>query len=72
MESLVTANAENLISTILSENSTMAFVDILTTTNGPRTMRQIMNFNNQTVVDKVPPEMIHLVDPHWSLCISLH
>ncbi|KAL0132717.1 hypothetical protein PUN28_000452 [Cardiocondyla obscurior] len=22
-------------------------------------------FGNQTVVDKVPPEMLHLVDPHW-------
>lgn len=72
MESLVTVNAENLTSTILSENSTMAFVDILTTMNGPRAMRQIMGFNNQTVVDKVPPDMIHLVDPYWSLFISLH
>ena len=22
-------------------------------------------FGNQTVVDKVPPEMLHLVDAHW-------
>jgi len=22
---------------------------------------------NQTVVDTVPPEMLHLVDPHWSV-----
>ena len=22
-------------------------------------------FGNQTVVDKVPPDMLHLVDPHW-------
>lgn len=22
-------------------------------------------FGNQTVVDKVPPEMLHLIDPHW-------
>lgn len=21
--------------------------------------------SNQTVVDKVPQEMLHLVDPHW-------
>jgi hypothetical protein len=20
---------------------------------------------NQTVVDTVPPEMLHLIDPHW-------
>lgn len=24
-----------------------------------------MGFNNQTVVDKVPPDMLHLIDPHW-------
>lgn len=22
-------------------------------------------FGNLTVVDKVPPEMMHLIDPHW-------
>lgn len=22
-------------------------------------------FGNQTVVDKVPPDMLHMVDPHW-------
>ncbi|CAG2066499.1 unnamed protein product, partial [Timema podura] len=22
-------------------------------------------FGNQTVVDRVPPEMLHLVDAHW-------
>lgn len=22
-------------------------------------------FGNQTVVDKVPPDMLHLIDPHW-------
>lgn len=21
--------------------------------------------SNQTVVDKVPPDMLHMVDPHW-------
>lgn len=21
--------------------------------------------SNQTVVDKVPPELLHMVDPHW-------
>lgn len=20
---------------------------------------------NQTVVDKVPPDMLHMIDPHW-------
>lgn len=67
MESLVTVSAENLTSTILSGNSTMAFADVLTTTVGPRAMRQLMSFNNQTVADKVPPDMLHLIDPHWSV-----
>lgn len=38
------------------------FADVLTI--GPRAMRQI-SFNNHTVVDKVPPDMVHLIDPHW-------
>lgn len=25
----------------------------------------VAGFGNMTVVDKVPPEMLHLVDPHW-------
>ncbi|XP_018314937.1 long wavelength sensitive opsin 2 isoform X2 [Mycetomoellerius zeteki] len=63
MESLVTVSTENL--TIFSENSTMAFADVLTTMIGPRAMQQIMSFYNKTVVDKVPPDMIHLIDLHW-------
>ncbi|XP_011882363.1 PREDICTED: rhodopsin-like [Vollenhovia emeryi] len=66
MNSLVTVSATtNFTSTILSGNSTMALADILTTTHGPQAMRQIMGFNNLTVVDKVPPDMVHLIDPHW-------
>ncbi|XP_046412591.1 rhodopsin-like isoform X1 [Neodiprion fabricii] len=34
-------------------------------TMGPQVARQWMRFNNQTVADKVPPEMLHLIDPHW-------
>lgn len=68
MESLVTVSTENL--TIFSENSTMAFADVLTTMIGPRAMQQIMSFYNKTVVDKVPPDMIHLIDLHWLLSIS--
>lgn len=37
----------------------------LTTTVGPHFARQIMRFNNQTVVSKVPEEMLHLIDPYW-------
>jgi len=68
MESFVTVSTENITSTILSGNSIMAFADI--TTDGLQTMRQIMNFNNQTVVDKIPPDIVHLIDPHWLLLIS--
>lgn len=29
--------------------------------------------SNQTVVDKVPPDMLHMVDPHWYvLTLSLY
>ncbi|KAG5328013.1 OPSD protein, partial [Acromyrmex charruanus] len=63
MESLITVSTENL--TIFSENFTMAFADVLTRTIGPRAMQQIMSFNNKTVVDKVPPDMMHSIDLHW-------
>ncbi|XP_011647250.1 rhodopsin-like isoform X2 [Pogonomyrmex barbatus] len=65
MESLITIGIENLTPTILSGNSTMALDNILITTNGPRALQQIMGFKNQTVIDKVPPDMLHLIDPHW-------
>lgn len=64
MESLITIGAENLTSVTSPELSITMFANVLTTTSGPHAMRQ-MNFNNQTVVDKVPPEMLHLIDPHW-------
>jgi len=72
MESLVAVGANNLTSTILFEHSTVTFPDVLTTAGGPQAMRQIMNFNNQTVADKVPSDMLHLVDPHWLFSISLY
>lgn len=35
-------------------------------TIGPHFARQIMKkYNNMTVVDKVPPDMLHLVGEHW-------
>jgi len=49
----------------------MAFADV-TRMIGPRAMQQIMSFNNKTVVNKVPPDMMHLIDPHWLLSISLY
>ncbi|XP_043789027.1 rhodopsin-like [Apis laboriosa] len=35
------------------------------TTTGPQFARQLMHFNNQTVVSKVPEEMLHLIDLYW-------
>ncbi|KAL2730822.1 rhodopsin-like isoform X2 [Vespula squamosa] len=35
------------------------------TTIGPQFAHQQMRYTNQTVADKVPPEMLHLIDPHW-------
>lgn len=34
-------------------------------TLGPQMARQFSRFSNTSVVDKVPPEMMHLVDPYW-------
>lgn len=28
--------------------------------------------SNQTVVDKVPPDMLHMVDPHWFVKIAIN
>ncbi|XP_014472264.1 PREDICTED: rhodopsin-like [Dinoponera quadriceps] len=64
MESLP-IGAQSLTSTVLYGQSTMTFAADILTTDRPHFMRQIMGFNNQTVVDKVPPDMLHLVDPHW-------
>ncbi|XP_046836016.1 rhodopsin-like [Vespa crabro] len=35
------------------------------TTIGPQFAHQQMRYTNQTVADKVLPEMLHLIDPHW-------
>ncbi|XP_020292125.1 rhodopsin-like [Pseudomyrmex gracilis] len=64
MESLITLGIENLTSIVLPGHSTLV-LDVLTTIKEPQAMRQIMSFTNQTVVNKVPPDMLHLVDPHW-------
>lgn len=49
-------------------NSTMISSTIVqaASTIGPHFARQIMKkYNNMTVADKVPPEMLHLVGEHW-------
>lgn len=40
-------------------------ISTLATTTGPQFASQIMRFNNQTVVSKVPEEVLHLIDPYW-------
>ena len=37
----------------------------ITSTVGPHFARQVMKFNNYTVVDKVPPDMLDRVGSHW-------
>lgn len=64
MESFTMMNIDNLTSTIIPGQSSVIISNILTT-NGPQAMRQLMRYNNQTVVDKVPPEMLHLIHPYW-------
>ncbi|XP_078033316.1 long wavelength sensitive opsin 2 [Augochlora pura] len=44
----------------------------ITTTLGPQFARQIMRFNNQTVVSKIPEDMIHLIDTYWYRFPPLH
>ncbi|XP_057329295.1 rhodopsin-like [Microplitis mediator] len=39
---------------------------------GPHAAKQWMRYSNQTVADKVPEEMLHLVDPHWYQYPPMH
>lgn len=56
-----------LNSLLLGLNETIINVSMIHTlsTFGPQFAHQKMKYNNQTVADKVPPEMLHLIDPHW-------
>ena len=49
----------------LTSATTTVLTTLLTTTLGPHAARQYMRYNNQTVVDKVPEDMLHLIDSHW-------
>lgn len=71
MESFIIEGTKNLTLMILPDISTMTFADV-STAHGPYAMRQILDFSNQTVIDKVPPEMLHLIDPHWLLLTFLY
>ncbi|KAG7200522.1 hypothetical protein KM043_001086 [Ampulex compressa] len=55
---------DNVTEALLMEPLPIAMAQFLTTI-GPKMAPQWMRYNNQTVVDKVPPEMLHLVDNHW-------
>ena len=46
-------------------NTVATAITGVVTTVGPQMARQWMRYNNQTVADKVPEEMLHLIDPHW-------
>ncbi|KAK9308824.1 hypothetical protein QLX08_001253 [Tetragonisca angustula] len=47
-------------------------ISTLATTTGPHFARQLMRFNNQTVVSKVPEDILHLIDPYWYQFPPLH
>ncbi|XP_043288003.1 rhodopsin, long-wavelength-like isoform X2 [Venturia canescens] len=50
--------------TALTSPMSNVLTDTLVTI-GPKFAQQFMRFSNQTVVDKVPEEMLHLIDPYW-------
>lgn len=49
-----------------TETTTNSIIDRATIAMGPYFSRQMMSqYLNQSVVDKVPQEMLHLISPHW-------
>ncbi|KAF7996780.1 hypothetical protein HCN44_002426 [Aphidius gifuensis] len=57
-------NTMNLL-TIVNLNS-VTIDDVIYKTIGPPHAESLqMHFTNQTVIDKVPAEMMHLIDKHW-------
>lgn len=64
METLILTNTFNATTSHYYE-ANPSELSIITTTVGPKFARQWMRFNNQTVVSKVPEEMLHLIDTYW-------
>ncbi|XP_034193614.1 long wavelength sensitive opsin 2 isoform X1 [Osmia lignaria lignaria] len=64
METLISTNTFNATISLYDE-ANPSELSIITTTVGPKFARQWMRFNNQTVVSKVPEEMLHLIDTYW-------
>nr|AGH15791.1 long wavelength sensitive opsin 2 [Ceratosolen solmsi] len=54
-------------SNITANALTTTMINIIQTTSitGPHFAHRVMSFNNETVADKLPPEMLHLVGAHW-------
>ncbi|KAK0163558.1 hypothetical protein PV327_007228 [Microctonus hyperodae] len=50
---------------ILDVTSKVSTITMITDAVGPQMARQWTRYNNQTVADKVPENMLHLIDPHW-------
>lgn len=69
METTVVSLATNVTNSLdllsIIGTNTVTLTDTIYKTMGPHFERQFMRFNNQTVVDKVPEEMIHLVHKYW-------
>ncbi|XP_015510993.1 long wavelength sensitive opsin 2 isoform X2 [Neodiprion pinetum] len=72
MEAAISSDSQNIFNPMSLDNvrnvseftAGRAAFEVISTM-GPQVARQWMRFNNQTVADKVPPEMLHLIDPHW-------
>ncbi|XP_046606735.1 rhodopsin-like isoform X3 [Neodiprion virginianus] len=72
MEAAISSDSQNIFNPLSLDNvrnvseftAGRAAFEVISTM-GPQVARQWMRFNNQTVADKVPPEMLHLIDPHW-------
>lgn len=55
---------KNVTSLVLATNPTASLINHVTLV-GPKFARQWMRYSNQTVADKVPHEMLDLIDPLW-------
>ncbi|XP_011311423.1 rhodopsin [Fopius arisanus] len=66
MEQLV-ENVTSVLESLSSNSTTLHSTTLINhaITMGPRAAKQWMRYSNQTVADKVPEDMLSLIDPHW-------
>nr|APY20526.1 long wavelength sensitive opsin 2 [Cotesia vestalis] len=70
--SVSTALTTTAASIEASPLSGVALISHAALSMGPHAAKQWMRYSNQTVADKVPEEMLHLVDPHWYQYPPMH